>query len=94
MRQLYNTYKDRGLQIIGISIDKDRSAWLKALDRYKLPWLQLHSPDKTNGTSPSDLYGVCAIPTTILIDRSGTVIGVQDTMGELKAKLKEILSGE
>lgn len=94
MRQLYNTYKDRGLQIIGISIDKDRSAWLKALDRYKLPWLQLHSPDKTDGTATSDLYGVCAIPSTILIDRSGTVIGMIDNMEELKAKLKEVFNNK
>ena len=94
MRQLYDAYKDRGLQIIGISVDKDRSAWLKALDRYKLPWLQLHSPGKTDGTSASDLYGISTIPTTVLIGQDGTVIGVQDTMGELKAKLKEILSEE
>ena len=92
MRQLYDTYKDRGLQIIGISIDKDRGAWLKALDRHKLPWLQLHCPDKTDGTSASDLYGVCAIPTTVLIDRNGVIVGVQDSMGELKARLKKIFN--
>ena len=92
MRQLYDTYKDRGLQIIGISIDKDRGAWLKALDRHKLPWLQLHCPDKTDGTSTSDLYGVCAIPTTVLIDRNGVIVGVQDSMGELKARLKKIFN--
>ena len=92
MRQLYDSYKDCGLQIIGISIDKDRGAWLKALDRHKLPWLQLHCPDKTDGTSASDLYGVCAIPTTVLIDRNGIIVGVQDSMGELKAKLKKIFN--
>ena len=94
MRQLYDAYKDRGLQIIGISIDKDRAAWLKALDRHKLPWLQLHSPGKTDGTSASDLYGISTIPTTVLIGQDGTIIGVQDTIGELKAKLKEILGEE
>ena len=92
MQQLYDTYKDLGLQIIGISTDKDRNAWLKALDRHKLPWLQLHSPDKDGRTSATTLYGISTIPTTVLIDRNGTVIGVQNDIGELKAKLKEIFS--
>ena len=39
--RIYQKYKDKGLEIIGISLDTDREAWLKAVSDDKLPWTQI-----------------------------------------------------
>ena len=88
MKQVYADYKDRGLCIIGMSCDKDRNAWLKALDKHQLPWTALLSPASKGDTL--DLYGVSGIPTVILIAPDGTIIATDIEGKELKAKLEDI----
>ena len=88
MKQVYADYKDRGLCIIGVSCDKDRNAWLKALDKHQLPWTALLSPASKGDTL--DLYGVSGIPTVILIAPDGTIIATDIEGKELKAKLEDI----
>ena len=88
MKQVYADYKDRGLCIIGVSCDKDRNAWLKALDKHQLPWTALLSPASKGDAL--DLYGVSGIPTVILIAPDGTIIATDIEGKELKAKLEDI----
>ena len=88
MKQVYADYKDRGLCIIGMSCDKDRNAWLKALDKHQLPWTALLSPASKGDAL--DLYGVSGIPTVILIAPDGTIIATDIEGKELKAKLEDI----
>ena len=90
MKQVYADYKDHGLQIVGVSCDKDHNAWIKALDKHQLPWTALLSPaDKGDAL---DLYGVYGIPTVILIAPNGTIIAIDMESKELKAKLEEIFN--
>ena len=88
MKQVYADYKDRGLCIIGMSCDKDRNAWLKALDKHQLPWTALLSPASKGNAL--DLYAVSGIPTVILIAPDGTIIATDIEGKELKAKLEDI----
>ena len=88
MKQLHEAYKDRGLHIVGVSCDKDREAWLKALDRHQLPWTALLSPS-AKGDACS-LYGVSGIPTVILIAPDGKILSTDLEAGKLKEKLAEI----
>ena len=88
MKQIYATYKDRGLSIIGVSCDKDRNAWLKAIDKHQLPWTALISPSRKGDAC--DLYGVSGIPTIILIAPDGTIIATDIEGKKLKAKLEDI----
>ena len=90
MKQVYNDYKDRGLHIVGVSCDKDRNAWLKAIDKHQLPWTALLSP--AGKGDALDLYGVYGIPTVILIAPNGTIIATDMESKELKTKLEEIFN--
>ena len=88
MKQLYATYKDRGIVFLGVSCDKDRTAWLNALDKHQLPWTALLSPAR-KGDALS-LYGVSGIPTVILIAPDGKIISTDLEGKALKTKLEEI----
>lgn len=69
MRDLYATYKDKGLEIIGISVDSKIEPWLKILPSLKNPWYQVWD-DKDVMLA----YAVTALPTSFLIDTEGKII--------------------
>ena len=89
MKDIHNAYASRGLQIIGISFDSERDKWISAIKRLELPWLQL-SDLKGWDSAGSDIYGVRAIPETVLIDPDGKIVATGLRDKELKVKLKEI----
>lgn len=91
MKEIHNTYADRGLQIIGISFDSERDKWLSAIKHHELPWLHL-SDLKGWESAGSDAYGVRAIPETVLIAPDGKIIATGLREEELKAKLAEIFN--
>lgn len=88
MKELYATYKDRGLVFLGVSCDKNRDAWQKALEKHQLPWTALRSPSRKGDAC--DLYGITGIPAVILISPDGKVVSTDLEGKELKAKLAEI----
>lgn len=90
MKQLYAAYKDRNLMILGVSCDKDRNAWLKAIDKNQLPWMALRCPaDKENAL---DLYGISFIPSIVVISPDGIILATDKEGKELESYLKEIFS--
>ena len=89
MKEIYDTYAARGLQMIGISFDTERDAWLNAIRRLKLPWHHL-SDLKGWDSLGSEVYGVRAIPETVLITPDGKILATGLQGKELKAKLETI----
>jgi len=85
----YQKYKDSGLVIIAISLDKDATQWKKAIVKDNLPWV--HASDlKYYKNEVAELYGVHAVPTNFLISPDGKIIA-KDLRGEkLHEKLSEI----
>ena len=90
MKEIYATYKDRGLVFLGVSCDKNREAWLKALEKHQLPWTALRNPARKGDAC--DLYGITGIPAVILIDPDGKVISTDLEGKELKVKLEEFFN--
>ena len=75
MREFYKKYHDKGVEILGVSVDKDLKAWEKALDAEKLPWLHVRDAKVPGGKHMvSDLYDVTGIPHFVLIDREGKLV--------------------
>lgn len=93
MKEIHKAYADRGLQIIGLSFDNTREAWLSAINRYELPWLQL-SDLKGWDSVTSEVYGIQAIPETVLIAPDGKIVSTGLRDEQLKSKLEDIFSGK
>ena len=82
---VYQAYKDRNFEILGISIDveRNRAQWLKAIADDKLTWPQISDLKKEN--EAARLYSVQAIPQNFLIDPTGKIVATNLRGDELKA---------
>lgn len=88
VKRQYALYKDKGFEVVSISIDKNAAAWKKALGEEQLPWPNFLS------TEVAAQFHVKAIPAMFLVDAAGTIIAeTDDARGEkLSLKLSELFS--
>ena len=89
LKELYESYHPSGkLEILGVSCDRDAAAWLKAIEEDELPWLHIRD-QRAEPYTPSDKYGISAIPTTILINKEGVIVGRNLSEAEIEAELSK-----
>lgn len=81
----YAKYHKKGLEIYGISLDRDAEAWKNALDNNKMTWINVSSLTSFDNKAVED-YAVQAIPTNYLVDCSNGVIIAKNLRGEEVAK--------
>lgn len=90
VKEAYAKYKDKGFEIVAISLDQSEEAWKKAIKDLDIPWPQM-SDLKAWQSEPADAYGVRSIPHTVLIDKDGKIIA-RDLRGDkITEKLSELL---
>lgn len=70
IKKVYSDFKDKGLQVVGVSIDRSEKPWRKALEEEQMEYLQLL--DSENITSK--LYNYNGIPFIILISPEGIIL--------------------
>lgn len=88
---IYNQYHEKGLNIIGVSLDKDAAKWKEAIAKDGLTWNQV-SNLKFWQEPIAELYNVKAIPAMFILDANGTIVA-KDLKGDaLKAKIEELLA--
>ena len=73
MVELYKNLKDRGLGIVGISLDQDRDAWMRASQRLGVSWPQM-SDLKGWENVAAQQYNITSIPHTIVVDQQGKIL--------------------
>lgn len=88
--KLYHTYKGKGLQIIGVSLDKDEQNWKKAIEKDQLTWLHLSNLKFWNDPI-AELYQVSSIPQTYLLDENGIIIAKNLRGAALEQKVAQLL---
>jgi thiol-disulfide isomerase/thioredoxin len=86
----YNKFKNKGFDILGVSLDRDREAWIKAIADDQLTWHQV-SDLKYMQNEIAVKYGVRSIPFTLLLDKEGKIIAKNLRGDELERKLSELL---
>lgn len=91
MVAIYKEFHSKGLNIIGVSLDKDAKKWKEAIAKDKLTWIQV-SHLKFWDEPIAAQYEVQSIPATFILDASGKVVAKDLRGDELRAKIKELLS--
>jgi peroxiredoxin len=86
----FNKFKDKGFTILGVSLDKDKDAWVKAIADDKLAWTQV-SDLKYWECAAAKLYQVQAIPANFLLDKEGRIIAKNLRGAELEARLAALM---
>ncbi|SEW39294.1 TlpA family protein disulfide reductase [Chitinophaga arvensicola] len=90
VKELYETYKAKGFDVVSISIDTDKNAWRKAMKEEEMPWDQLLSDNKDKTMEQFQFSG---IPTLYLVDTDGNIMERFTGFGEdTEAKIKESIS--
>lgn len=88
--RVYNKYKDHNFDILGISLDTDKAAWLGAVKADGLTWTHVSELKDFNGETVKK-YQVQAIPTSYIIDPNGKIVAKNLRGAELEAFLAKTL---
>ena len=86
----YNRYKDKGLEIIGVSLDSKKLQWSAAVEKLGMTWPQM-SDLKGWESSAAAVYGIRSIPSNILIDPQGKIVAMDLRENRLQEVLAEKL---
>ncbi len=89
VKQAYDLYHSKGLEVVGVSLDNTAQAWERAINSLNLNWIHL-SDLKGWQCAPAQLYGVHSIPSSFLIRQDGTVMA-RDLRGQNLLKVLEQL---
>ncbi len=93
VREVYGKLKGKNFEIVNISIDKNKEAWLKAVKEESNPWPQWYDDKQV----ANEYFNVSAVPTSYLIDPTGKIIMKEIGFdpkggGEMEKKLEEIFN--
>ncbi len=92
MKEVYEAYQAKGVEILSVSIDKSESEWRKAMGEEEMPWPQVHAPH--SGRDLLKAYQFSGIPFIVLLDGEGKIVA-KNLRGEaIDQKLDELLSAE
>jgi len=90
VERIYQKYKAKGFEVLGISIDNKKKAWLKAIAQDKIHYQQLN--DTLGWYSPvAEKYGINQIPTSFLFDKEGKIIAIDLIGSRLEMKVNELI---
>ncbi len=82
---MYNSYKNKNFTVLGVSLDRSREPWLKAIKDDKLSWTHV-SDLKFWSNEVARVYKIEAIPQNFLIDPDGNIIARKSTKTYLPLK--------
>jgi thiol-disulfide isomerase/thioredoxin len=89
VEKLRAQYGEQGFEIVSISMDEEREKLDEFLAKKPLPWVVLHDEGGKNPTA--EYYGVNAVPTAILVDRSGNVVSLMARGKNLEESLASLM---
>lgn len=85
----YAKYKEKGFEVLGVSLDREINAWRGAIKQDELTWNHI-SDLKGWQSQYANLYSVTSIPQTVLVGKDGRIIARNIRGEQLGMKLKEI----
>ena len=91
VKALFEKHKDRGFEVVGVSLDQDQEALATYIEENQIPWETLAGDDTQQ---LAEKYGVRAIPTMMLVDKTGKIVGVAHNLAALAPLAEKLLNGE
>jgi len=88
--RVYKKYHPKGFEIIGVSLDRDKSAMLKAMEKYGMTWRQTFD-GRGWENKVSTAYDIRAIPAVYLIGPDGKIVTNKVRGAKLEAELAKLL---
>lgn len=89
----FNKYKDKGFTVFGVSLDRNKEDWVKAIQEDKLTWTHV-SDLKFWQSEAAKTYNITGIPFSLLLDPNGVIIAKNLRGKALDNKLAEIFAGK
>jgi len=88
---MYQEFNDKGLTIVGVSLDKDAGNWKEAIEADNLTWS--HVSNLKYWQDPiARLYDVNSIPRTFIVDQNLTILSSGLRGVQLEEKVAELLA--
>ena len=91
LKRVYDTYKDQGFDIIGVSLDDEESALRDYIQENDIQWRQIYSGERWMDDPLAQQYEITGIPEPWLIDRDGTLISHKARGEDLERLVVEAL---
>lgn len=87
---VYNEFNTKGFTVFGVSLDRDKDAWLKAIADDKLVWTQVSDLAYWQNAA-AQTYAIQSIPSSLLVDQTGKIIAKNKRGDELRAFVADYL---
>ncbi len=87
---VFNSYKDKGFGVFGVSLDNSKEKWVEAIQNDQLTWPHV-SDLKGWKNEAAGMYAVNSIPANLLLDQSGKIIARNLREEKLREKIAELL---
>lgn len=85
----YEKYHSKGFDVVGVSFDQKKDAWVNAIQQMGMNWHQM-SDLKGWKCAAAETYGISSIPSNVLVDPEGKIVAMDLRAAKLTNKLKEI----
>lgn len=89
--RVFHKFKDKGFTVFGVSLDRKKEDWLKAIEEDKLEWTHV-SDLKYWQSEAAKTYNITGIPFSLLLDPNGVIIAKNLRGAALEKKLAEVFS--
>ena len=91
VKALYEKFKDKGFDVVAVSLDRDLDALAQYLKENNIAWTNL-AGDGTQALAQK--YGVRGIPTMMLIDQTGKIVDIRHNVAQLAPQIEPLLKGK
>ena len=89
VKRVYDKYHDKGFEVLSVSIDENKKAWVNAIQKHQLTWLHVSSL-KGWQCPVAQLYQVSGVPAMFLLDRDGRIVSTNARGEALETEVAKI----
>jgi thiol-disulfide isomerase/thioredoxin len=96
LKETYEKYHDKGLEVVGVSLDRELSQLSEFIEKEQIPWVNLVGEEADGGFKfpLAEKYGINAIPTTMLVAKDGKIVQMVVGASDLTKQIEKLLDAK